>query len=148
MKKYVLTVVTKNGQTKRVSVYLQEEMAILLEQCDEKTRRIYLEEEYKAACIERKETRRHLSLEDSIAKGFDYVLDGLTAEEKLILQEEVKDLEQAMRCLTDKQRVIVKLHVVKGKSFREIAKILDCRWDSARDIYNVAIEKIKKQNIF
>lgn len=148
MKKYYLTIVRKDGTEKEVYVLIPEETAVLLDQCDEKIRLEYLKEEYKASLRERAETRRHISLEQSMENGHDFEAKNSLPLEELLQKESDERVEKMLSCLTQKQREIVIWHVFYKKSFRQIAQRLDCRWDSVRDIYHTAIEKIKKENFF
>ena len=71
MKKLSTTILHK-GKEKAISVWLDDETARLLEECgDERLKHEYIVEEYKARLIERRETRRHQSLEKSMDSGFD-----------------------------------------------------------------------------
>lgn len=148
MKKYFLTIVRKDGTEKQVYVLIPEETAALLNQCEEKIRLEYLKEEYKAFLRERAETRRHISLEQSVENGHDFETTKSLPLEELLRKESDGRVEHLLSCLTQKQRIIVVAHLFYKKSFRKIAKKLDCRWDSVRDIYHAALEKIKNKNFF
>lgn len=59
-------------------------MLRLLNECgDEMVKDIYLKEEYRARLIERRETRRHQSLEKSMEHGFDVAGEEDVEEEAL-----------------------------------------------------------------
>ena len=132
MKKFYVTIVGNDGVEKTVSVLIPEETAVLLEQCDEEVRNIYLTEEYKTSLIERAETRRHMSLDVSMDNGHDFEADIPSGDETLISKEELSALYQALSCLTSKQRKIVYLHVIKKKSFRKIGVLLNCILSSGK----------------
>lgn len=62
--KKLTTAVTRKGVEKRIEVLLEDEIANFLEEnADEASRHKFVVEEYKAQLIERRETRRHRSLE-------------------------------------------------------------------------------------
>ena len=71
MKKFEITITTKQGE-KKVSVYVDSETAAMLKTCPEEVRLAYLKEIYKEQLLERKETRRHVSLEKITANGHDF----------------------------------------------------------------------------
>ena len=121
MKKYYLTIVRKDGTEKEVYVLIPEETAVLLDQCDETVRLEYLKEEYKALLRERAETRRHISLEQSVENGHDYETKMFLPLEELLRKESDERVKHLLSCLTQKQRIIVVAHLFYKKSFRKIA---------------------------
>ena len=64
--KKLTTKIMDDGDEKEISVFLDDETAKVLEECgDEELKHRYIVEEYKDKLIERRETRRHQSLEKS-----------------------------------------------------------------------------------
>ena len=62
--KKLTTKIMDNGKEKDIAVFLDDETAKVLEECgDEELKHRYIVEEYKDKLIERRETRRHQSLE-------------------------------------------------------------------------------------
>lgn len=122
MKKYLITIKDKNDKEREVSVYVLEETAILLDQCDEEIRRVYLEEEYRAACQERAETRRHISLNESMDNGHEFAAEEPSAYD-LFLQKKYRIVvKKLLAHLTEKQRRVITMYYFEEKSFSEIAK--------------------------
>lgn len=73
MKKYKLEVTRKNGNKRKVSVYLDDTTAALLEKAgDKKLLRTYLIEEYKASRKARREEYWNQSLDEDLENGIDY----------------------------------------------------------------------------
>ena len=72
--KKLTTKIMDDGDEKEISVFLDDETAKVLEECgDEELKHRYIVEEYKDKLIERRETRRHQSLEKSIEGGHEFV---------------------------------------------------------------------------
>ena len=103
MKKFEIIVTTKQGE-KKVSVYVESETAAMLKECSEEIRLAYLKELYKEQLLERKETRRHVSLEKITANGHDFESQDKSPTEKIIEAEETARIKELLDKLTDKQR--------------------------------------------
>jgi RNA polymerase sigma factor (sigma-70 family) len=118
MKKLATTIVTKKGETKIVYVNVDDETARVLEEAnDEYFRRIYLEEKYKCQKIDRKETRRHISLEYLYEQGIDFETDPIENFEKQI------DIKEGISDLTSSQREVINLYFFEDKTQEQIAQI-------------------------
>ena len=115
---------------------LDERTAEILEKVDEEIKRQYIIEEYKAKLTDRKETRRHASLENSL-----YVTDEKTSVE---IYRRNKELYAAINALTDKQREVFYSRVIENKSFRQIGDELGIHKQTVLEIYNAAVKKLKK----
>ena len=73
MKKLSTNIITENGETKKITVFVEDETAAALAHCDEEIRHLYILEEHEAQNLTRKETRRHISYESITEKGLDFV---------------------------------------------------------------------------
>ncbi len=104
----------------------------------------YAEMEHKYALIERKETRRHQSLDRSMENGFDVADPRADTAEQAELRELSAKIHSALHILTDKQRAVVLLHVLDGLSFRKIGERLELSRYTVRDYYDHAVKKLKK----
>ena len=72
--KKLTTKIMDNGKEKDIAVFLDDETAKVLEECgDEELKHRYIVEEYKDKLIERRENRRHQSMEKSIEGGHEFV---------------------------------------------------------------------------
>ena len=68
MKKYS-TVITKDGETKEISVWFDDETARAIDEAnDPKITQFYILDKHQEDLIDRKETRRHTSLDELIEK--------------------------------------------------------------------------------
>ena len=143
MKKFEIIVTTKQGE-KKVCVYVDSETAAILKTCPEEIRLTYLKEVYKEQLLERKETRRHVSLEKITANGRDFETSDKSPTEKIIEAEESEYVKSLLEKLTDKQREVFILYVYDGKTFEYIAKKMGRSIPTIFEIYNAAIKKLKK----
>lgn len=100
--------------------------------------------EHADALIERKETRRHQSLDRSMEHGFDVADPRENVSEQVELRELSEQVKNALHKLTDKQRAVVLLHVLDGLSFREIGERLRLSRYTVRDYYDHAVKKLQK----
>lgn len=104
----------------------------------------YAEMERHDHLTERKETRRHQSLDKSLEHGFDIPDPNADVQSQAERNEEWLLLLNALSQLTDKQRVILVKHAVDKLSFREIGDKLGLHKDTVREHYLAAIKKMKK----
>ena len=133
--KKLTTKIMDDGDEKEISVFLDDETAKVLEECgDEELKHRYIVEEYKDKLIERRETRRHQSLEKSIEGGHEFV------EKK----EEIEQLYKALKFLTKKQMYVLRLHVLEQKTFQEISEIMGINLYTVYEHYVTAKKKLKK----
>lgn len=129
--KKLKTKIMHNGAEKEIAVLLDDETARILEECgDEKLKHRYIVEEYKAQLIERRETRRHQSLERSMASGFDIIDESTDIEEETLRKIDAEKLRQALQMLEPQQKWLLEQIFVKGKSKVEIARELGV-WKTA-----------------
>ena len=129
--KKLKTKIMHNGEEKEIAVLLDDETARILEECgDEKLKHRYIVEEYKARLIERRETRRHQSLERSMASGFDIIDESTDIEEATLRKIDEERLRQALQMLEPQQKWLLEQIFVKGKSKVEIARELGV-WKTA-----------------
>lgn len=141
MKKFSTEMQTVNGERKTITVWLDDETSRLLDKYgDEKLRHEYIVEEYKAHLIERRETRRHQSLEI----GYEFADLRADIEQLLESQEEKGQLYKALKGLTRKQINILKLHVVKKKTFKKISEMLSLNPSTVKEHFYTALKKLKK----
>lgn len=143
MKKFEIIVTTKQDE-KKVRVYVDCETAAMLKDCSEEIRLAYLKELYKEQLLERKETRRHVSLEKITANGRDFESLDKSPMETIIEAEESEYVKNLLEKLTDKQREVFILYVYDGKTFEYIAKKMGRSIPTIFEIYNAAIKKLKK----
>lgn len=97
--------------------------------------------EHKDALVERKETRRHQSLNKSMDNGFDIADTRVDIEESAI---EAERLEQIFSCLTDCQREIARMFFLDGYSQKEISEQLGIAKSSMSERITTIKNKLKK----
>lgn len=104
----------------------------------------YAAMEHRDKLIERKETRRHQSLDKSLEHGWD--IPDMSADVALQAErnEEKARLSSALKKLTDKQRAVLLLYIEEGKSFREIGEELGIHKDTVKEHYHAAIKNLRK----
>lgn len=144
MKKVRTTMLQADGTEKQISVWIDEETLQLLEDCgDAKIMQAYLIEEYRTSLIERKETRRHQSLEASMDKGFDIAEENDVAEQAIKKYESEK-LHEALEKLEPQQRWLIDQIYFEGKTKVEIASELGVGESAIRSRLKKIYEKLKK----
>ena len=104
----------------------------------------YAAMEHRDKLIERKETRRHQSLDKSLEHGWDVADPSTDVALQAERDEDKALLYSALQRLTDKQRAVLLLYIEEGKSFREIGEELGIHKDTVKEHYHAAIKKLKK----
>ena len=144
MKKVTTTILQADGTERQISVWIEEETLRLLEENgDAKIMQAYLIEEYRTSLIERKETRRHQSLEASMDKGFDIAEENDVAEQA-IEKYESEELHKALEQLEPQQRWLINQIYFEGKTKVEIASELGVGESAIRSRLKKIYEKLKK----
>lgn len=144
MKKLTTTVLYK-GKEKAISVWLDDETARLLEEYgDERLKHEYIAEEYKARLIERRETRRHQSLEKSLEGGFDVIDESTDIETEVFRTMDSDKLYQAMQQLEPQQKWLIVQIFYKGRTRVDVAKELGINESKVRSRLERIYKKIKK----
>lgn len=121
MKKLTITITEQNGKRKSITVELENELADWLTTQSEDVQRDFILFEYKARCVERKETRRTQSLDSSLDNGFDIADESADNAEDILTQLAIG---QAIERLNPRQQWIVKQLYYIGRSQAEIAREL------------------------
>ncbi len=104
----------------------------------------YAEMEHKDALIERKETRRHQSLDKSLEHGFDIADPHENIAEQVERRELSEEIRKALHKLTDKQRTVFLMYVEDGLNYREIGERLGLGTYTVRDYFYNAVKKLQK----
>ena len=109
MKKYTLTVADGKGGSREIKVRLDDETSRLLEEAgDPELTRAYIIEEYTSRNAERKETRRHVSLDKCMERGWDMADERADTESIAERRERDALLSAAVSELLPQQRELVK----------------------------------------
>ena len=144
MKKLFTQIVKKNGELKDVYVCVDDETARVLEQVDEETRRIYLQEEYEMKMSDNKYKLCNQSLEKSLENGFDVIDENQDVEEMAIKQAEKERVLEAIAKLEPQQQWLVKQIYVYGRKQVEIAEELGVGESAIRSRLKKISAKLKK----
>lgn len=144
MKLLSTMITTEKETTKEITVCVDDETAMALEQCTEEIRHIYILEEYEDQKLTHTETRRIVSYEQITEGGFDIADPENSPMDMLISREEHQRLYAAMDKLTEKQYRILWRHAVDGLTYEEIADEMGVRWDTVREYYHAAVKKVRK----
>lgn len=129
---------------KRVSVYVDEEIARWLETADEQTRNEFVLYEKRVANTERTETRRHISLNYIVENGFDIAEDLLSADEILERNERKTAVKNAMGILEPQQKIFVKQMYYEQKTVTELAQIYAVKKSAIESRKKKILKKMKK----
>lgn len=144
MKKLYTQITKKNGELKDVYVCVDNETAKVLEQVDEETRRVYLQEEYLTFMSNVKYKRSNQSLEKSLENGFDVVDENQDVEENAIKNADIEKVRRAISQLEPQQQWLVKQVYFNQRTNVSIASELGVTEGAIRDRLKRIFEKIKK----
>ncbi len=122
MKTLYATFEDKHGKVKTVKVRFEDDMAKLFEGASDDVRNAYIVEEYLVRNIERKETRRHQSLERSMEHGFDKASDEAGADIKILSNERAEILHRAIKKLSLQKQEMIRMIYFEGLSQDEVAR--------------------------
>lgn len=140
--KKLTTAVTRKGVEKRIEVLIEDEIAHFLEEnVDEALRRKFIVEEYKAQLIERKETRRHRSLERLREEGSDR--EEFAANFEIAVTEKL-NLHNALQQLTTAQRFVIEQYYFKDVKIQDIADRAGVSFQAVAQMLCRAKVKLKK----
>lgn len=142
--KKLTTKIIKNGIKKEIFAIVDDETAKVLESADEAIRHQYICDEYKDHLFERKETRRHQSLDASLEGGYEFVDESADIEALLYQQEDNDRLHEALMTLSEPQRWLVAEIYFNGRKQNEIARELGVGITTINNRLKRILEKIKK----
>ncbi len=111
----------------------------------EKFAKKYAEMEHKDSLIERKETRRHQSLDKSLEHGFDVSDPTVDIAEMAERRELSDEIHKALDTLTEKQRIVFELYVSEELPFRAIGERMGLGTYTVRDYFYNAVKKLQKR---
>ena len=146
MKKYS-TVITKDGETKEISVWFDDETARAIDEAnDPEITQFYILDKHREDLIDRKETRRHTSLDELIEKGHLIEDEDGDPIQYAMRMERILKMRKALSSLTDKQFKAIWYVAVEGLTYVETGKLMGIRWETVRQYYKRQKKKLK--NIF
>lgn len=123
--KKLTTQINEDNKPKTIFVWVDDTTASLLYDCDERIRHEYIVAEYKDNLINRAETRRHVSLDQIMDNGMNFV-DYSTPDLEDILDANdlSRTFEDALSILTLNQKWLIEQIYYFGRSKGEIAEEL------------------------
>ncbi len=119
--------------TAYVNVEVTEEFAVC-----------YAELERAERLNERREARRHQSLNKSMEHGWDIADSAADTYSIIERHEQADELNYAISKLTERQRIVFLFHVLDENPFREIGEMLGLGTYTVRDYFYNAVKKLKK----
>ena len=145
MKKYTTIITTEKGEQKEISVWLDDETARAIDEAnDPEITQFYIFDKHREDLIDRRETRRHTSLDELIEKGHLVEDEDGDPVQYAMRMERILKMRKALSALTDKQFKAIWYVAVEGLNYVETGKLMGIRWETVRQYYKKAEEKIKK----
>ena len=143
MKKYTTNIVTDTGETKSISVFLDDVTANILDLVnDDNLTDNYISEEYQDNLVARKEIRRLVSLDQLIEQGHE-IAEEYDCAEEIYRNDQKAQLRAALETLTDLQYKVLWARHIDNLSFREIGRRLGISKTTVTEHFYAAEEKIK-----
>lgn len=144
MKKLTTNVTDKSGKQSSISVFVDDLTAELLSDQSENFLQYFIEFEHNQNLVERKETRRHQSLDKSIENGFDIRDILVNIEDDFINKEKLDKLHFAINELAPKQRWLVEQVFFYNVSISKIAEKEGVSRQAIQNRLKKIYEKMKK----
>ena len=147
MNKYTTFITTEKDEQKEISVWLDDETARAIDEAnDPEITQFYILDKHREDLIDRRETRRHTSLDELIEKGRLIEDEDGDPVQYAMRMERILKMRKALSDLTDKQFKAIWYVAVEGLNYVETGKLMGIRWETVRQYYKKAEEKLK--NIF
>jgi len=145
MKKFKLNVRRKNRNVRKVTVYLDEKTARILElNSDKKLLEAYLLEEYKSSRRDRQENWWNSSLEEKLENGRDFV-DNTSYDTSYALDNfDNEELQPAIKQLNARQQELLRLLYIECKAQTEIAELYGVGKQAISNAIKRTHQKLKK----
>lgn len=145
MKKYTTFITTNRGEEKGISVWLDDETSKALDEAnDPEITQFYILDKHKEDLIDLKETRRHVSLDYLLEQGHLLADENSDPVQYVERMEKILKMRKALSALTEKQFKAIWYVAVEGLSYVETGKLMGIRWETVRQYYKKAEEKIIK----
>ena len=101
-------------------------------------------DKHKEDLIQRKETRRHTSLDYVFEQGHFIENQDSDLSQHEVRMENISKMRKALSTLTDRQVKAIWYVAVDGLSYAKTGRLIGIRGDTVREHYKRAEEKIKK----
>ena len=144
MKELSTNYTLRNGETKLITVKLEDDLADWLVTQPEEVYKDFLIFEYRNNCVERKETRRTQSLNASLANGFDIVDEDSDVYMALLRKMSCEQIHKAIKKLEPQQQWLVEEIFFNGRTQVDIANELGVGKTAIRNRLQKIFEKMQK----
>ena len=141
MKKLSTEIITKKGETKIITVEVDDMYADWLVTQSQEIYHDAVMFEYRTSCVERKETRYIQSLDASMDNGFDIADESSESAEDMA---ERLTLEDAIQKLTEQQQWVVKQVFMLQRKQVEVARELGITESAMAQQISVIKRNLKK----
>ena len=143
MKKNTAFVENKKGEQKKISVWLDDETARAIDEAnDPEITQFYILDKHREDLIDRRETRRHTSLDELIEKGRLIEDEDGDPVQYAMRMERILKMRKALSALTDKQFKAIWYVAVEGLNYVETGKLMGIRWETVRQV----LQKGRRKN--
>lgn len=145
MIKVFTTIVTKDGKEKQVYVYVNNQTAKILSQCDESMRNQYIAEEYKIYKADKKEKQHNVSLDELIENKYKFPDSEFDVQE--IVEERIEKiaLRKAIKKLNPRQQKLIYLIYFKGMTQEKVAEIFGIKPSTISHLMSAIFKKLKSE---
>ena len=145
MKKYTTFVENEKGEQKKISVWLDDETARAIDEAnDPEITQFYILDKHKENLIQRKETRRHTSLDYLFEQGGFIEDQDSDLSQHGVRMENISKMRKALSTLTEKQRTVIIARHVDNLFFNEIGRRMGVTGKTVIAHFKAAEKKIKK----
>ena len=145
MKKYITLIENEKGDQKKISVWLDDETARAIDEANApEITRFYILDKHKEDLIQRKETRRHTSLDYLFEQGHFIEDEDSDLSQHGVRMENISKVRKALYALTEKQRTVIIARHVDNLSFNEIVRKMGVTGKTVIAHLKAAEKKIKK----
>ena len=141
MKKLSTEIITKKGETKIITVEVDDMYADWLVTQSQEIYHDAVMFEYRTSCVERKETRYIQSLDASMDNGFDIADESSESAEDMAVR---LTLEDAIQKLTEQQQWVVKQVFMLQRKQVEVARELGITESAMAQQISVIKRNLKK----
>ena len=143
MNKYTTFITTEKDEQKEISVWLDDETARAIDEAnDPEITQFYILDKHREDLIDRRETRRHTSLDELIEKGRLIEDEDGDPVQYAMRMERILKMRKALSALTDKQFKAIWYVAVEGLNYVETGKLMGIRWETVRQV----LQKGRRKN--
>ena len=136
MKKYTTFQENKKGDQKKISVWFDDETVRAIDEAnDPEITQFYILDKHKEDLIQRKETRRHTSLDYLFEQGHYIEEQDSDLSQHGVKMENILKVRKALSTLTDRQFKAIWYVAVDGLSYAKTGRLMGIRGETVREHY-------------